>query len=185
MKAFFGTALGKVLIGVVVAAVVAGGGFAVYKAVQADPAPAAEITDPTEEVTTTEALITTEAETTTEEEVTEAPTEAPTEALTAAPTAPVTDKPTTTTKATTTSTTTAKPAASEAPEILPLFGGDMRAIRQGAPGAYYYAGDFGFTLTPGLISVPEGTRWEGDDGTVLKAGQDMAGQRSGKFIWVG
>ena len=93
MKAFLGTALGKVLIGVLAAAVVAGGGFAAYKAVQAGPAPVAEVIDPTEEVTTTEAPITTEAETT-EEEVTEPPTEAPTEAPTAAPT---TTKPTTTT----------------------------------------------------------------------------------------
>lgn len=94
MKAFFGTTLGKVVIGVLVAAVVAGGGYGIYQAVQSDPVPAAAITDPTEEITTTEAPAATQAETTTEEEITEAPTEAPTAAPTAATT-------TTTTKATT------------------------------------------------------------------------------------
>jgi len=94
MKAFFGTTLGKVIIGVLAAAVVAGGGYGIYQAVQSDPAPIPEVT---EEVTTTEAIITTEADTTTEEEITEAPTEAPTEALT-------------TTAAATTSMASAKPA---------------------------------------------------------------------------
>jgi len=82
MKAFFGTTLGKVIIGVLAAAVVAGGGYGVYRAVQSEPAPVAAITDPAEEITTTEAIITTEAETTTKEESTEAPTAAPAAATT-------------------------------------------------------------------------------------------------------
>ena len=93
MKAFFGTALGKILIGVLAAALVAGGGFAVYKAVQPNAAPAAAITEPeTEEVTTAEAPATAIV-TTTEEETTEPPT------TTAKPT--TTARPTTTTKAVT------------------------------------------------------------------------------------
>jgi len=95
MKAFLGTTLGKVFIGILAAAVVAGGGYGIYRAVQSEPVPVPEIT--TDEATTTEAPITTEAETTAEEEITEAPTEAPT----AAPTAAQTDAPTTA-KATTT-----------------------------------------------------------------------------------
>ena len=77
------------VIGVLAAAVVAGGGYGIYQAVQSDPAP---IPETTIEDTTTEAIITTQAESTTEEEIAEAPTDAPTEATTAD----------TTTKATTT-----------------------------------------------------------------------------------
>ena len=70
MKAFLGTTLGKVLVGVLAAAVVAGGGFAVYKTMQAGPAPAPEMTD---EETTIEEIITTEAETAAGEDMAEAP----------------------------------------------------------------------------------------------------------------
>jgi len=98
MKAFFGTSLGKILIGIVAVAVVAGGGYGIYRAVTADVAPVAGTTEaPTEEATTTEAPATTEAETTTNAETepettTQAPTVAPTTAAT------TTQKPTTTTK---------------------------------------------------------------------------------------
>jgi len=173
MKAFLGTTLGKVVIGVLAAAVVAGGGYGIYQAVQSDPAP---IPETTIDETTTEAIITTQAETTTEEEITEAPTEAPTAAPTAAPTTT-----TTTTKA---PTTTQKAIGNEAPVTIDIRG--IKAPRQGEPGAYYYIGSFAFPLQPGGFSVPTGTRWvSDDDGTTLSAGQDMAGQQNGKFYWIG
>lgn len=71
MKAFLGTILGKVLIGVLAAAVVAGGGFAVYKAVQSEPTSTPEVT--ADEETTIEEMITTEAETAAEEDAAETP----------------------------------------------------------------------------------------------------------------
>ena len=107
MKAFLGTTLGKIVIGVLAAAVVAGGGYGIYQAVQPDTAPVAAITDPTE------APITTKAETTAEEHITEATI------LTTIAT-PTTDKPTITTKPTTmtaTTTATAKVASSR-PDII-------------------------------------------------------------------
>jgi len=117
MKAFLGTALGKVVVAVLAVAVVAGGGYGIYRAVQSDPVPAAAITDPAEETTTTEAPKTTEAETTTEEEITEAPTEAPT----AAPT---------TTQATTTSTTKATTTQQAQKANIVLTGVDWQGKTQ-------------------------------------------------------
>lgn len=112
MKAFLGTTLGKVVIGVLAVAVVAGGGYGIYQAVQSDPAPIPEVTT---DATTTEAPITTLTETTTEEEITEAPTEAPTDAPTAAPTAATTTTKATTTTSTTKATTTTTTTKTDAP----------------------------------------------------------------------
>ena len=72
MKAFLGTALGKVIVGVLAAAVVTGGGFAVYQAVKPEAEPVAGVTEAAEE-NIAEINITTEAETTTATS-TEAPT---------------------------------------------------------------------------------------------------------------
>jgi len=88
MKAFFGTALGKAVIGLLAAAVVIGGGYGVYRAVQAEPAVA--VPDETTTAVVSTEVITTTEEPTTEETTTEAATEAPT----AAPTAPPTQVPT-------------------------------------------------------------------------------------------
>jgi hypothetical protein len=75
MKAFFATTLGKVLIGIVMAAVVAGGGYGIYQAVQAKPVAAVDVTTEatTEEPTTAD---TGEATTTATETNTEKFTEA-------------------------------------------------------------------------------------------------------------
>jgi len=75
MKAFFGTTLGKVLIGVLAGVVGAASGYGIYQATQSGPAPATEIT--AEETAATEAPEITDV-TTAGEEVIEAPTEAPT-----------------------------------------------------------------------------------------------------------
>ena len=178
MKAFLGTAFGKVVIGVLAAAVVAGGGYGVYRAVQSDPVPAAVITDPAEEVTTTKTPTTTKAETTTEENTTETPTETPTVVPTAAPTVAQT-----TIKATTTSTTKAptKPAAFE-PGKVSLRG--MPVVWTEKDGVYSCYVDIPFPIGSTCL-VPEGCRWESDDGTKLKAGEDMIGQQNGTLYWIG
>ena len=171
----------KVIIGVLAAAVVAGGGYGIYQAVQADPTPAS-VTDPTEDITTIEAPTTTEAETTTKEDITEASMEAPTDAPTAAPTA----TPTTTKATTTTETTTAKPTttkkASE-PDKIYLIG--MPVVWSEKNGEYSCYCDFVFALNPGELAVPNKTRWVGEDGTKLAAGEDMAGQQKGTLYWIG
>jgi len=86
--------------------------------VQSDPAPAAAITDSTEEVTTTE------APTTTEEETTEAPTEAPT----AAPTAASTAATTTTTKAPATGIELSKYISTNNDGLFTLSGAEMAKL---------------------------------------------------------
>ena len=74
MKAFLSSTLGKVIIGVLAVAVVAGGGYGVYRAVQPEGVPTAETTsEPTiDEATTTEAPATTTAAETTTKPVTTA-----------------------------------------------------------------------------------------------------------------
>jgi len=69
MKAFFSTALGKVIIGILAAAAVAGGGFAVYRAVKPEAESVGEVTEVTEEIfeaeeITTQPLVTTTPATT-------------------------------------------------------------------------------------------------------------------------
>ena len=162
MKAFLGTTLGKVVIGVLAAAVVAGGGYGIYQAVQPDTAPTAEITEPaTEPITTTEAEPTTEA--TTEATTTAAPTAAPT-----------------------TTTTTITKAAAADPQVIEIVNTDTS---QGwIAGPYKFAFDGAKWVFPGPhargeFKIPDGYVLKDDSAVIARGGETVADIYSGDALW--
>jgi len=152
LKTFFGTTFGKIVIGIVAAAVVAGGGYGIYRAVQAEP----DAVDTVVADTTTEAEIIT-----TEEKMTEAPTEPPT-------------MPTTTT---TMQTTTTKAPAAANQDVIEIMNTDTSMGWIAGPYKFAYDGEkwaYGSTHAMGAFKVPAGYVLKTADGEVLARGEETA-----------